>query len=80
MFVQNLNRIVRKPNVTPRQFPYCTTDSIPKKDEEGKKRGKKQTIEEGKVSRRSKAGMKEKRSPDGLNNLNQNTIIINIIF
>ena len=29
MFVQNLNRIVRKPNVTPRQFPYCTTDSIP---------------------------------------------------
>ena len=29
MFVQNLNRIVRKLNVTPRQFPYCTTDSIP---------------------------------------------------
>ena len=29
MFVQNLNRIVRKPNVTPRQFPYCTTDTIP---------------------------------------------------
>ena len=29
MFVQNLNRIVRKPDVTPRQFPYCTTDSIP---------------------------------------------------
>ena len=29
MFVQNLNRIVRKPNVTPRQFLYCTTDSIP---------------------------------------------------
>ena len=29
IFVQNLNRIVRKPNVTPRQFPYCTTDSIP---------------------------------------------------
>ena len=29
MFVQNLNRIVRKPNVTPRQFPYCTADSIP---------------------------------------------------
>ena len=29
MFVQNLNRIVRMPNVTPRQFPYCTTDSIP---------------------------------------------------
>ena len=24
MFVQNLNRIVRKPNVTPRQFSYCT--------------------------------------------------------
>ena len=29
MFVQNLNRIVRKPNVTIRQFPCCTTDSIP---------------------------------------------------
>ena len=29
MFVQNLNRIVRKTNVTPRQFPYCMTDSIP---------------------------------------------------
>ena len=29
MFVQYLNRIVRKPNVTPRQFSYCTTDSIP---------------------------------------------------
>ena len=29
MFVQNLNRIVRKPNVTQRLFPYCTTDSIP---------------------------------------------------
>ena len=29
MFVQNLNRIVGKPNVTPRQFPYYTTDSIP---------------------------------------------------
>ena len=28
MFVQNLNRIVRKPNVTPRQFLYCTTNSI----------------------------------------------------
>ena len=28
MFVQNLNRIVRKPNVTPRQFPYCTTNII----------------------------------------------------
>ena len=27
IFVQSLNRIVRKPNVTPRQFPY--TDSIP---------------------------------------------------
>ena len=29
MFVQNLNRIISKTNVTPRQFPYCTTDSIP---------------------------------------------------
>ena len=29
MFVQNLTRIVRKPNVMIRQFPYCTTDSIP---------------------------------------------------
>ena len=29
MFVENLNRIVRKTNVTSRQFPYCTTDSIP---------------------------------------------------
>ena len=29
MFLQNLKRIVRKPNVMPRQFPYCTTDSIP---------------------------------------------------
>ena len=29
MFVQNLHRIVRKPNVTPWQFPYCTADSIP---------------------------------------------------
>ena len=28
MFVQNLNWIVRKPIVMPRQFPYCTTDSI----------------------------------------------------
>ena len=28
MFVQNLNTIVRKLNVTPYQFPYCTTDSI----------------------------------------------------
>ena len=28
MFIQNLNRIVRKPNVMPRQFPYCTTDCI----------------------------------------------------
>ena len=28
MFVHNLNMIVRKPNVTPWQFPYCTTDSI----------------------------------------------------
>ena len=40
-------------------------------DEEGKKRG---------VSmERSKAGTKEKRSPDSLNYPNQNTIIINII-
>ena len=29
MFIQNLNRIVRESNVTPRKFPYCTTDSIP---------------------------------------------------
>ena len=29
MFFQNLNRIVRKPNVTPRQFPYYTTNNIP---------------------------------------------------
>ena len=29
IFVQNLNRIVRKPNVMPRRFPYCTTNSIP---------------------------------------------------
>ena len=29
MFVQNLNRIVRKPNVTRKQFSYCTTDNIP---------------------------------------------------
>ena len=29
MFVQNLNRIVRKPNVTPGQILYCTTDCIP---------------------------------------------------
>ena len=29
MFIQNLNTIVRKPYVTPRQFLYCTTDSIP---------------------------------------------------
>ena len=29
MFVLNLNRIVRKPNVTPRQFPYYTTNYIP---------------------------------------------------
>ena len=29
MFVQNFNRIVGKPNVTPRRFPYCTTNSIP---------------------------------------------------
>ena len=29
MFVQNLNKIVSKPNVTPGQIPYCTSDSIP---------------------------------------------------
>ena len=29
MLIQNLNSIVRKPNVTLTQFPYCTTDSIP---------------------------------------------------
>ena len=29
MFVQNLNRIARKPNVMTRQFQYCITDSIP---------------------------------------------------
>ena len=29
MLVQNLNRIVRRPNVTPGQIPYCTTDCIP---------------------------------------------------
>ena len=29
MLVQNLNRIVRKLNVMPRQCPYCTTNSIP---------------------------------------------------
>ena len=29
MFIHNLSRIVRKPNVTPGQFPYGTTDSIP---------------------------------------------------
>ena len=28
MLVQNLNRIVRKPNVMLRQFPYCTTKNI----------------------------------------------------
>ena len=27
MFVQNLNRIVSRPNVTPGQILYCTTDS-----------------------------------------------------
>ena len=30
MFVQRFNRIVSKPNVTPGQIPYCTTDCIPK--------------------------------------------------
>ena len=39
-------------------------------DEEGKKRGVSMDI--------SKAGTKEKRSPDDLNYPNQNTIIINI--
>ena len=29
MFVQNLNSIVSKPNVTPGQILYCTTDYIP---------------------------------------------------
>ena len=29
MFVQNLNRIVSKTNVTPGQNLYCTTDCIP---------------------------------------------------
>ena len=29
MFVQNLNRIVSKPNITPGQILYCTTDCIP---------------------------------------------------
>ena len=29
MFVQNLNRIVSKPNVTPGQILYCTADHIP---------------------------------------------------
>ena len=29
MLVQNLHRIVRRPNVTPVQNPHCTTDCIP---------------------------------------------------
>ena len=29
MLVQNLHRIVRRPNVTPGLIPYCTTDCIP---------------------------------------------------
>ena len=29
MFVQNLNRIVSKANVTPGQILYCTTDCVP---------------------------------------------------
>ena len=29
IFIQNLNRIISKPNVTPGQILYCTTDSIP---------------------------------------------------
>ena len=28
MFVQNLNTIIRKPNITPGQIQYCTTDCI----------------------------------------------------
>ena len=29
MLIQNLNRIVSKPNVTPEQILYCTADCIP---------------------------------------------------
>ena len=29
MLVQNLHRIIRRPNVTPGQIPHCTTDCIP---------------------------------------------------
>ena len=29
LLVQNLHRIVRRPNVTPGQIPLCTTDCIP---------------------------------------------------
>ena len=29
MLIQYLHRIVRRPNVTPRQIPHCTTDCIP---------------------------------------------------
>ena len=29
MLVQNLHRIVRRPNITPGQIPHCTTDCIP---------------------------------------------------
>ena len=29
MLVQNVHRIVRRPNVTPGQIPHCTTDCIP---------------------------------------------------
>ena len=29
MLIQNLNRIVRRPNVMPWQIPHCTTDCIP---------------------------------------------------
>ena len=43
-----------------------------KETEEGKKRG--ESME------KSKAGTKEKRSPDGLNYPNQTTININIIY
>ena len=29
MLIQNLHRIVSRPNVTPGQIPHCTTDCIP---------------------------------------------------
>ena len=34
MFIQNLNRIVSKPNVMPGQTPYCTTKGLPTADRE----------------------------------------------